>query len=500
MIKNLAFLYNYNKTVTEWSVNNLEIHKGFLKGIIAVLCQTEVNFLEKGWQLKSKHYYLSADLYSWTIKIPKSYLIVIAALVDALYIANNFKSFTPKIDEVRVRLANEFCQSWDEFLGELEYIMGFMPPYDSKALAKMPQKDELDETLFGAIASVEKYLSYCVLESKVTVIGKSPKNKFSSEFGSTSKIFSTLVANTPPLVKDLEKAISRGSTALLVGPTGVGKTESVKAACLANDARLVKIEGHPGLDDRQLFGGTYPDGQGGFTYVEGPLTEAWSYAASGDKTVLLIDELARMDPYYHSIFIGVLDTQSGRELKARPRIIEQLEVELQDSDRYYLLMLPNGKAKVAPVKNLSLIATTNLGSDYQQATSQFDMALLGRFQLQFDVKRSDEKTRSNIIRSIGVPLKVAQLMVEMEDFTASHTAANGSLLREGANLRVLMNWGRFTRIFFDDGFTWQEALKKTASNTLIPFVCPRLSNGTLEEAAVEMLLDELNHLIETTLN
>ena len=77
------------------------------------------------------------------------------------------------------------------------------------------------------------------------------------------------------------RAILRGRTALLVGPTGAGKTEAVKQAALAVGATLVKIEGHPGLDDKLLFGGVYPDGKGGFSYVEGPLQRSLALCRRG---------------------------------------------------------------------------------------------------------------------------------------------------------------------------------------------------------------------------
>ena len=85
-------------------------------------------------------------------------------------------------------------------------------------------------------------------------------------------------------------------------------------------AILVKVEGHPGLDDKMLFGGVYPDGKGGFSYVEGPLSEAWRYAAEDKRAVLLLDELARMDALYHALLIGALDTLSGAEIAARPKL------------------------------------------------------------------------------------------------------------------------------------------------------------------------------------
>jgi len=299
----------------------------------------------------------------------------------------------------------------------------------------------------------------------------------------------------------LESNIPNGITALLLGPTGTGKTETVKKAAATVGAKLVKIACNPGMDDRQLFGSTVASKNGGFEFIEGPLSEAWRYAMTS-LVVLLIDELARMVPEYHAVLIGALDKLSGRDIKARPRFIENAEVKIEDDELYYVLDLPNGQVLIAPVENLSIICTTNLGCDYSQATRKIDAALLGRFEIILELDQMPSQTLTNILwSSAKVPLSVAKVMAKINDYSTTNTAVNGGLLARESNVRVCMNWAKQAQLLVEkEEFSWQKALIESSKIALVPFLSTVLNNGKLDKNAQEKVLEALDlEIIEARL-
>lgn len=489
-----APLRNLDKLVLGWKTISKEdaIEQGsglgFVKAVIQLLLieNGNINAINREWQIKipssssKKIYQLSGNNNSWRVIEAKSYLIVIGAILDALVV-----SFDEKV-----------IKTWEHFLEQLEMFLVAEPPFTLNQLTLASQQEHLNYCLLKLCREVRSFLYKRVKEVEIInqpYLDRIPENK---QFYSLLNSFQPSKVTNKPLVKTLSRVVKRGGTALLIGPTGVGKTESVKASALNADAILVKIAGHPGLDNRALFGGTYPDGKGSFTFIDGPLTEAWKYAANGQKVILLIDELARMDSYYHSIIIGALDSLSAAEITARPRFFLSNNLPcLNTADRYYPLMLPNGEALIAPVKNLSLIATTNLGTNYQQLTAELDPALMRRFQVHLDVQRLDKDSRIKILKNTQIPLRLAQLMVDIEEFSHSQTAVHGGLLGQPANISILLNWANEAiALTEEENCTWQQAIVEGSKITIIPFVCPRNSDGTLEKPSIKIILDEIERL------
>ncbi|WP_428194390.1 AAA family ATPase, partial [Deinococcus saxicola] len=75
-----------------------------------------------------------------------------------------------------------------------------------------------------------------------------------------------------------------GVRALLIGPTGCGKTELGKRVALALGARLCKVSGRPSLEDRDMIGGVAPT-PAGPRWLDGPLARALRSAQGGERTV-----------------------------------------------------------------------------------------------------------------------------------------------------------------------------------------------------------------------
>ena len=297
----------------------------------------------------------------------------------------------------------------------------------------------------------------------------------------------------------LQRCLRRGSTVLLVGPTGIGKSVVARQAAVAEQIAMVLIEGRPGLEDRDLYGKVYPqEGPSGqtFRWVDGPLTEAWRTAASGQRVVLIMDELARFDPYYLAPLTGSLDKVRGDELRLvvgiSPVVLEHVESDAE----YRVLKLPTGERLAAPARLLSVIATTNLGSDYIQTQNEFDAALLGRFEIQLDIVRLDADTRCHILANQHqLPEPVATLMVQMEDYTVYNTAAHNGLLRRELNLRTCIHWATEASDLVRAGMSWAEAVRVAAGATVIPFCCSRSEDGYLDRPSSQALRDEIRRKI-----
>jgi len=88
---------------------------------------------------------------------------------------------------------------------------------------------------------------------------------------------------------------------LIYGPTGPGKTSSVIAWAAARKLRLATVSGNAALEPSQLIGKYIPDGNGGFMWIDGPVTDV---VRNGG--VLCLDEVNFISPkdLHSSLFIA----------------------------------------------------------------------------------------------------------------------------------------------------------------------------------------------------
>lgn len=280
----------------------------------------------------------------------------------------------------------------------------------------------------------------------------------------------------------LSRLLRRGGNALLVGPTGTFKTESVKQAALQENLRLVTIKGRPGLEDRDFFGGIYP-GVNGPVWVDGPVTRAFRQAAEG-KVVLLFDELTRAEAYYVNAFIGILDHVSNHELQA-------MNLGSRPDGRYYVLQVPNGDVVVAPKGNLNFIATTNLGDDYIQG-GRIDAALMRRFDLTVEVNTPDVKVVQHLYRqtlsTVPDPTQgqLVKLALEFDDWSRKESTEADGVLERPSNPSVTMSWLKEALAIQQEGEGWESALVDAATVTVVPFCLPRVNGQTPADISVAM--------------
>lgn len=282
----------------------------------------------------------------------------------------------------------------------------------------------------------------------------------------------------------LARLTTTGGTALLIGPTGTFKTEHAKRAAIDATARLHVLKGRPGIEDRDFYGGVYPS-EHGPQWVDGPLTKAYR-SAQTTKTVLVIDELLRFEPIYLGALIGALDTYTPDETRL-------IGGQPQGEGRHYHLQLPNGDGITAPAKNLTIIATTNIGNGYVQF-QELDEALLGRFQLILDYAQAPtEETHPVYLDAAGDP-HLAQAAAELERITREHHVGEEGLLARPANPRVILNLIHETRRRTNAGEPLEGAFAGAVEATVIPYCSPRDSTGRLETSTVAMLQHETKRI------
>jgi MoxR-like ATPase len=426
------------------------------------------------------------------------YLVGVCLAVDALTIGAH------EADAV------EFLTAWIGLLNALRHTIGADAPYTSAQLlaASALCDDEMmcatDALYFYGRARVEtqppQALAQVLEEPDATrppgggddyerwILRRSP----AAPVPAPTRLRTSAVEGSG-LSGQLRRLIRRGGAALLIGETGAGKSKLARLAAIEEGRRLVQVSGFPGMTDRELYGEVRPvvtaSGRE-YVWVDGPLSEAWRLAQTQIPTTLIIDELARFDPYFQSPLLEALDRISGADLRHIAGVADPDAITPEAT--YRMLRLPTGERLVADTRFLSAIATANLGDEYVQMQQRLDAALLGRFDAQYTVERLDSETRAQILaRYHGLPEAAARAIARLEDETTRHTATHGGLLVRALNLRVAISWGLEARADVEDGAPWAEALATAAESTVIPYCCGRDSQGALEAPAVDALRDLL---------
>src|SRR3954453_5608981 len=367
---------------------------GVVKGIVGVLTRTHaVAWSGNGsWaatlgsdSTPGTHYHLGTDGSGiWSLpRAGTSYLAAAAGLYAAL-------------DPVRPD--DDVDARWQQLLLALRLAVSHGAPYTGDEVVRVSRSTPVQEAMMALADAVYFFVKHTNPQVRDEA-WSAPPASVDPRLWRPHTVPAAAVGTTPLAM--LGRLIRRGGTALLSGPTGAGKTTGAKQACLAAGARLVVVKGRPGLDDRQLYGGIYPTADH-FQWVDGPLAQAWRLAHH-EPVVLLIDELARLDPYHLAALIGALDRLNGAEVRA---VLGQDDVAaivgLDDTAEYYLLQLPNGDRLLAPCRHLTIVATTNLGTDYVQVQASFDAALLRRFAVQLEIERLETPIRQQALAARGV--------------------------------------------------------------------------------------------------
>jgi midasin (ATPase involved in ribosome maturation) len=203
-------------------------------------------------------------------------------------------------------------------------------------------------------------------------------------------------------IKTIAEALELGLNALLVGPTGTGKTKAVEEAVLTSAYQLVTVEGKEGLQDLDFLGAILPQPDNTRRWVDGPLLRAMRQAQN-EPVAFFIDELNRIPRPHQNLLLGLMNPKP-REL------CERQGVEVEGDGPFYVTEVPMMSETVwAPADSLRFIGAGNWGAEY--AVYPLDPALRRRFNLivEFDYLELDDEKKL-VLRRTGVEEAVAHTL------------------------------------------------------------------------------------------
>lgn len=295
------------------------------------------------------------------------------------------------------------------------------------------------------------------------------------------------------LTARLRRWVAAGLNVLLTGPTSTFKTTAAISAAADAGAFIIMVGGRPGMEDRDLFGATYPTSEGP-RWVDGPVTEAFNRASQGTLTALVLNELTRFEQLHLGAMIGALDDVDARTAR-------QMGLPVPEGSplRYYVLRLPTGNVVWCPTTFLSVIGTTNIGSDYVTA-QDIDAALMRRFHRHEDVPYAEADQAMKVIAAGNDPT-VARAAYELEIRTRTEVLGSGldgeGLLQREMNPSVSAALAQEATQLIHEGLDVAEAFVQAAQVTCVPYCVPRLTTGRLDPAALERFKELIQDLAST---
>lgn len=176
-----------------------------------------------------------------------------------------------------------------------------------------------------------------------------------------------------------DKARAKHINVLIYGPTGPGKTTAVEAWAAERGLRMATVSGNASMEPRQLFGGFIPDGNGGYGWIDGPVTDV---VRNGG--VLLLDEMNFISPKIYTTLYPLTDGR--RSITLLDHMGETIEAH----------------------EDLTIFATMN--PDYV-GTTPLNYAMRNRFDIQLSWDY-DDNVESKLIESKSLLALVKQLRAE----------------------------------------------------------------------------------------
>ena len=201
-----------------------------------------------------------------------------------------------------------------------------------------------------------------------------------------------------------DKARENKIDVLIYGPTGPGKTSSVVAWAAARKLRMATVSGNAALEPSQLIGKYIPDGNGGFMWIDGPVTDV---VRNGG--VLCLDEVNFISPKIYTVLYSLLDARRA------------------------LILLDHKGETIEAHPDLTIFATMNPS---YIGTTPLNFAFRNRFAIQIPWDY-DDKVEAKLVKSQAILNVAKQLRNE---------AAKGEF-ETPISTNMLMEFERFITTF-----------------------------------------------------
>ena len=179
--------------------------------------------------------------------------------------------------------------------------------------------------------------------------------------------------------KVYDQARAEHINVLIYGPTGPGKTTSVEAWAAERGLRMATISGNASMEPSQMTGKFVSDGEGGFAWIDGPVTDV---VRNGG--VLLLDEVNFINP---KIYTNLYSLTDGRRT---------------------ITLLDHHGETIEAHEDLTIFATMN--PDYI-GTVPLNFAFRNRFDMQIPWDY-DDAVEAKLISSKALLVLMKQLRVE----------------------------------------------------------------------------------------
>lgn len=257
-----------------------------------------------------------------------------------------------------------------------------------------------------------------------------------------------------------------GDSALLIGPTGSGKSSLIEQITARLNWPCLTVSAHSRMEMPELTGFNLPytdpvSGDLQTRFIDGPLTKAMR-----NGFVFVLDEYDTLDP---AVTVGL-----HAILEGRPLVIAE-----------------NGGEVVKPHENFRFVACGNTAGQGDEnalysATMQQNLATLDRFRV-FEVSYVDAAAELQLLLDGTADLNaaIAEKMVKIANaIRTRHLGDGASYLSVTMSTRTLLRWARIAT-----GYTTVGASEpvKTALDEALLNRCDKVQRLAIEKIALSVL-------------
>ncbi|MGH3180284.1 MAG: AAA family ATPase [Streptosporangiaceae bacterium] len=308
-----------------------------------------------------------------------------------------------------------------------------------------------------------------------------------------------------PYVAQVDMAVAMGGTLLCTGPTGNGKTSLFLEHAIRYGWGVELVVLHYGKKSHMLQG-TYvrSNTSGDYRFAAGPVARFAHRVLSGERVMLLLDELARAHESTFSFVMDLLNTYSSSEILTMRGRFEsdspEMRLALPDDfgaspgERYHIVTIDALHVRaVLPASRLRLVATANQGEGYE-GHEFTDPAFCRRWYHWLHLPGYDDDVIRDILAErLAIkrtsPLINAMLQVDKE---VARYHADEDALKFILCLPLLINWGEQTLWYVNHPSSklrgrYREAFELAARNTWLNRVCPYKGGQLDEEVELKLL-------------